>query len=237
VINKLYHESIKKNIRYSKYFWTVFLAGLIWSTVASKIFAQKSFTVDVTRPGAVVAPICRGQQIEEFNYQFEGGLYAQLIKNPSFDEIDSKLNSTPAADWSLVKSGSSNGNLSGQTSSETSMLNSRQVHCIKLEVLSVTSGSVGMANSGYWGIKLENNTRYKVSFWAKKSSNFIGSIIAKLESTSGEVYAKSSEFKPTADWQHLPAILFPRVYQKLPEPTGLFSMHLLQAMCILMSLQ
>ena len=151
---------LKKNLRLSKHFWTVFLAGMVLSAGTSAIIAQKSCTVDVSRPGAIIAPICRGQQIEEFNYQFEGGLYAQLIKNPSFDEIDTKLNSTPTADWSLVKSGSSNGNLSGQTSAETGMLNSSQVHCIKLEVLSVASGSVGMANSGYWGIKLENNTKY-----------------------------------------------------------------------------
>jgi alpha-L-arabinofuranosidase len=193
---------LKQNLRLSKHFWTVFLAGMVWSAGASTIIAQKSCIVDVSRPGAVVAPICRGQQIEEFNYQFEGGLYAQLIKNPSFDEIDAKLNSTPTADWTLVKSGSSNGNLSGQTTAETSMLNNRQVHCIKFEVLSVASGSVGMANNGYWGIKLENNTKYKVSFWAKKSSNFSGSIRAKLESTNGTVYAQSPEFKPTADWQH-----------------------------------
>jgi hypothetical protein len=123
---------LKQNLRLSKHFWTVFLASMVWSAGASTIIAQKSCIVDVSRPGAVVAPICRGQQIEEFNYQFEGGLYAQLIKNPSFDEIDAKLNSTPTADWTLVKSGSSNGNLSGQTTAETSMLNNRQVHCIKI---------------------------------------------------------------------------------------------------------
>lgn len=43
-----------------------------------------TFTVDISSPGPEVAPICRDQQIEEFNYQFQGGLYAQLINNPSF---------------------------------------------------------------------------------------------------------------------------------------------------------
>jgi hypothetical protein len=31
-----------------------------------------TFTVDVSTPGPEVAPVCRGQQIEEFNYQFQG---------------------------------------------------------------------------------------------------------------------------------------------------------------------
>ena len=62
----------------------------IWHTGLSLSWSQttnSSCTVDVSKPGAVVAPICRGQQIEEFNYQFQGGLYAQLINNPSFEEL------------------------------------------------------------------------------------------------------------------------------------------------------
>jgi alpha-L-arabinofuranosidase len=163
----------------------------------NKISAQTSCTVEVSKPGAAVAYISRGQQIEEFNYQFEGGLYAQLINNPSFEELKN-----PVADWYLVNSGSSNGNLSGQTSTETTMLNNRQNHCIKLKVTSVASGSVGLANGGYWGIKLENNTKYKVSFWARKGSGFKGTIKAKLESNDDIVYAESTDFKPTENWKH-----------------------------------
>lgn len=37
-------------------------------------------TVDVSKPGAEIAPVGRGQQIEEFNHQFQGGLYAQSAK-------------------------------------------------------------------------------------------------------------------------------------------------------------
>jgi alpha-L-arabinofuranosidase len=173
---------------------TVLCAGVI---IVQAQNANSSFKVDVSKPGAAVAPICRGQQIEEFNHQIEGGLYAQLINNPSFEELKN-----PVAEWSLVKTGSSNGNLYGQTSAETSMLNNRQNHCVKLEVTSVASGSAGMANGGYWGIKLENNTKYKISFWAKKGSTFKGTIKAKLESNDGTVYAQSADFKPTASWQH-----------------------------------
>ena len=159
--------------------------------------ANPGCTVDVSRPGALVAPICRGQQIEEFNHQFEGGLYAQLISNPSFEALNNSI-----AEWYLVKSGSSNGNLYKQTSSETSMLNSHQRNCIKLEVTSVASGSIGLANGGYWGIKLENNTKYKVSFWARRGSDLKGTINAKLESNEGTVYAQSKDFKLTTSWQH-----------------------------------
>jgi alpha-L-arabinofuranosidase len=177
----------------------IFCIGTLMSCAQN---SGPGFIVDVSKPGAAAAPICRGQQLEEFNHQFEGGLYAQLINNPSFEEIDNKFKSNPTANWSLIKSGSSNGNLIGQTSGETGMLNSHQNNCIKLEVTSVASGSVGLANGGYWGIKLENNTIYKVSFWAKKGSNFSGTIRAKLETNEGTVYAQSTDFKPTTKWQH-----------------------------------
>jgi alpha-L-arabinofuranosidase len=159
--------------------------------------AKPGCTVDVSRPGALVAPICRGQQLEEFNHQFEGGLYAQLINNPSFEEL-----ADPIAGWTLVRPGYSNGNLAAQTPAETQMLNSHQAHCARLEVTSVASGSVGLANGGYWGMGLRNNTTYKASFWARKSPPFSGTIRVSLESNDGAVYAQSADFEPTTEWKH-----------------------------------
>jgi alpha-L-arabinofuranosidase len=153
--------------------------------------------VDVSKPGAEVADICRGQQLEEFNHQFEGGLYAQLINNPSFDELHN-----PVAAWHVIKTGSSEGSLQAQTSSDTEMLNEHQTHCAKLSVTSVGSGSVALANEGYWGVALRDNTTYKVSFWARRGANFAGTVRALLESNDGVVYAESEEFRPTATWQH-----------------------------------
>ncbi len=154
-------------------------------------------TVNVSSPGAIVAPICRGQQVEEFNHQFEGGLYAQLINNSSFEEWNN-----PIANWFIVKTGSSDGKISPRTPFETGLLNRYQKHCMNLMVTSVSSGSVGVANGGYWGIKLENSTRYKVSFWAKRGLNFNGSLKVKLESNNGSVYSQSGDIKPTMTWQH-----------------------------------
>ena len=190
----------------------IFGQMLIPATIVSLVLTIMScaqntgptFIVDLSKPGAVVADICRGQQIEEFNHQFEGGLYAQLINNPSFEELKN-----PIAEWSLVKTGSSNGNLSSQTSAETSMLNKYQKHCMNLKVTSVASGDVGLANGGYWGIGLKNNTTYKVSFWARRGSNFNGTLKAKLEGNDGKVYAQSADFKPATGWQHFTCDLIP----------------------------
>ena len=85
---------------------------------------------------------------------------------------------------------------------ETGLLNGYQQKCMNLKVSSVTSGPVGVANGGYWGIALKNNTTYKISFWAKRGSNFYGVLKARLESKEGIVYAQSADFLPTESWQH-----------------------------------
>ncbi len=155
-----------------------------------------SCIIEVSSPGARVADIGRGQQLEEFNHQFQGGLYAQLIHNPSFEEL-----LDPLAHWSLVKNGSSGGFIYSNDSADTEMLNRYQEHCIKLNISSVASGSVGIANEGYWGIAFKNNITYRLSLWAKRGSNYNGTIKIKLESNEGVVYAQSSDFMLTTEWK------------------------------------
>jgi alpha-L-arabinofuranosidase len=183
-------------------FLAVLTAILLCGSVKSQ---NAACTVDVTKPGAVVADICRGQQIEEFNHQFQGGLYAQLINNPSFEELKN-----PIDQWYLLKTGASKGSISAQTANETELLNSNQQHCLKLSVTSVESGNVAVANDGYWGIKLANYTKYKLSFWAKASKDFNGSLTVKLETKAGIVSAQSTAFKPTTQWKHFTYDLFTR---------------------------
>lgn len=187
---------VGKKIRVN-YITVICLSAVIACLGSNQANSQASFTIDVSKPGAKVAPICRGQQLEEFNHQFEGGLYAQLINNPSFEELKN-----PIAGWSLVKSGSSDGILLSKTSDDVGLVNNFQKRCINLSVTSVASGSVGLGNGGYWGIGFKNNTVYKVSFWAKKGLNFKGTIQVKLESRNGSVYAQSEEFSPVTTWRH-----------------------------------
>ena len=191
----------------------VIAAAVIYCCNASSVQAQDdgpAFVIDVAHPGVEVAPVARGQQLEEFNYQFQGGLYAQLINNPSFEELED-----PLLNWSLLKSGNSGGKLASQTSGETSMLNNNQEHCIRLEVTSAASGNVGLANGGYWGIRLDNHTKYKVSFWVKKGPDFNGSIRVKLESNKGKVYAQSKDLRPSRNWERIECDLYTEGIQEI----------------------
>ncbi|NMB71180.1 MAG: hypothetical protein GYA22_03410, partial [Bacteroidales bacterium] len=135
----------------------------------------QTITIDVSKPGHVISPILyNGMLFEEISHGIDGGFYAQLIRNGSFED------NNPVEGWSLVSPGSSKlvnkGYLSRamntQMTSETEQLNSNQHHCLRWDIGWNGDPETGLVNSGYWGIRLDNNTTYKASFFARKDPVF-----------------------------------------------------------------
>src|SRR6476661_5735443 len=57
-----------------------------------------TLTVRVDQPGAKIDPIFYGLMTEEINFSYDGGLYAELIRNRTFrDDPKNPIH------WSLVK--------------------------------------------------------------------------------------------------------------------------------------
>ncbi len=79
----------------------VFLAVCLLS---SRIFAQSGTTAVLTihadRPVSKVSPTLYGLMTEEINHSYEGGLYAELIRNNTFRADWSGVN-----EWILVEAG------------------------------------------------------------------------------------------------------------------------------------
>ncbi|MGY0034674.1 hypothetical protein [Pedobacter sp. NJ-S-72] len=68
---------------------------------ATSLKAQNpKLTLDLTKPGANVSPQLYGLMTEEINHSYDGGLYAELIKNRIFKDNPN----TPEA-WSVIKEG------------------------------------------------------------------------------------------------------------------------------------
>src|ERR687890_206706 len=55
-------------------------------------------TLDLAKPGAAVSPMLYGLMTEEINHSYDGGLYAELIRNRIF-----KDNPIPPEVWGLVR--------------------------------------------------------------------------------------------------------------------------------------
>ena len=73
--------------------------------LVASVFAQAPqtvrLTVNVDQPGAKIDPIFYGLMTEEINFSYDGGLYAELIRNRTF-----KDDAQTPVHWSAVGGGS-----------------------------------------------------------------------------------------------------------------------------------
>ena len=186
---------------------------LIFLIIGQACFHSRgqTLTIDVSKPGHAISPILyNGMLFEEISHGVDGGFYAQLIRNGSFED------NNPVEGWSLVEPGSSvlvnRGYLSRamntQTELETEQLTNSQHHCLRWDVGWNGDPETGLVNSGYWGIRLDNNTKYKASFFARKDpifekmgDGFNGTLTVKLESNDGVEYASSDPITITTEWE------------------------------------
>ncbi len=127
-------------------------------------------TLDFTKPGANVSPMLYGLMTEEINHSYDGGLYAELVRNRIF-----KDNKNTPEGWSLVKDDSSaKANIKLVGASEENVpyeerrlaINGALSTCLRLTV-EKAAGRVGISNEGYWGIPVKPSTEYKASFYIK----------------------------------------------------------------------
>lgn len=133
--------------------------------------AQKpKLTFDLTKPGATVSPMLYGLMTEEINHSYDGGLYAELIRNRIF-----KDNKNIPEGWSLVRDDSAaKASIKLIGTSEEHIpyderrfaINGALSTCLRLTV-EKAAGRVGIANDGYWGIPVKPSTAYKASFYIK----------------------------------------------------------------------
>lgn len=137
--------------------------------------AQVEMTFDATRRGPEISPHQYGLFFEEINHAGDGGLYAELVRNRSFED-----NTTPEF-WRTVNSGAS---ISIVTDN---LLNSAQQQALRLSVTGASESRLcGVANAGYWGMKFEKDSTYTLSLYVKGSnSGFTNHLVAQLQSQDG----------------------------------------------------
>ena len=92
----------------------------------------------------------------------DGGLYAELIRNRTFRDDPAQ-----PVHWSVVKDAGGEGAIALESNPvpDTALTTS-----LRLDVAPGSSGRVGAANEGYWGIPALPNTTYRLSFWAKAAN-------------------------------------------------------------------
>ncbi len=167
---------------------------------ASALAQTATVTIQANQPAASISSNLFGIFFEEINMAGDGGIYAELARNRSFEDGPTPNN------WTLVTNGTATGSWSLDTSLPLSSSNTQSLKLTKTS----GSGSIGAANSGYYGIPLAGGKTYNLGFYARAASGFSGSIAVALESADGgTTYAQSPVSGLTTSWQHFTVSLAP----------------------------
>ena len=121
-----------------------------------------TLTIDLAQVKAKVSPQLYGLMTEEINYSYDGGLYAELVRNRTFQD----RGKIPPS-WFLYEWGNADASMEiDRTTGPSAAL----PLSLQLTVKSASDhDQAGISNLGYWGFPVRPQTTYHGSFYAKAS--------------------------------------------------------------------
>jgi len=162
---------------------------------ASCLAASPSFTIDASRSAGQVSPRLYGLMTEEINHSYDGGLYAELIRNRALLDAPN----APAS-WSVVTNAVAVATIALD---RTNPVNDKIPSSLRLTVTQATKDhAAGVANSGYWGIPVHPKTQYRASLWARAEAGFSGPLTVSIVSDDGRtIYASEKISGIAPEWK------------------------------------
>lgn len=170
--------------------------------------------------------------LEDINYAVDGGMYAELVKNRSFEfgmeARDEQLHgweSTNEAVAFSVRDGSGDGTALNE--------NNPQYVVVENAGTSSASPTEGISNEGFLeGIAIEQGVSYDVSFYCKSEDNSVDSVCVTLYNEDGTVYDEKTVEGISDRWQKYETTLTAaatagrkvRLAVKIPAGTACFDM-------------
>lgn len=143
------------------------IAYLIAGVFAFQLNAQRNITVSVNKPVVTVSPQMWGIFFEDINFGADGGLYAELVKNSSFEFP------MPMMGWREVKQ-QANGKILIINNANENDVNPRHAQI----TVDAATGSYGLSNEGFRGLGVHKQEQYDFTVWAKKTD---GNLRMKIE--------------------------------------------------------
>ncbi len=136
------------------------LVGILLCSMGLTAESGVQLVVRADQPGARISPTMYGVFFEDINFGADGGLYAELIKNRSFEFPD------PMMGWSEVRRGKATGSI---RILDRDPLNATNPHYLHL----TSDGAFddyGVANEGFAGIGVHRGQEYVFSTFARGGS-------------------------------------------------------------------
>ncbi|MGD1105631.1 MAG: alpha-L-arabinofuranosidase C-terminal domain-containing protein [Terracidiphilus sp.] len=159
----------------------------------SLLAQSPSLTIQVDHPTATVSPTLYGLMTEEINYSYDGGIYAELIRDRTPSQAWDALRV-----WPMVARGDSIVNVSADDSNGPSpaLMRSLRVTVSKASEFS----PAGVENGGYWGIPVRPHTVYSGSFYAMTDTPGIPVTVTLQNDQTGVIAASATVTGLTGEW-------------------------------------
>ena len=200
----------------SKSLKLIAIAMTAGSLMASAAGLQKTLTINTSKKGAEIPKTMYGLFFEDINFGADGGLYAEKIKNRSF-EFDYPLQGWKAAGKVEVKN---NGPFP------------RNPHYVELRPSGHSDKHTALVNEGFFGVSFEKDSVYDFSVYARVPDGGKSTIEVQLinEATHGgnQTYASKKIEISGKEWKRYDCSLTPsktilkgqlRIFLKKPENT------------------
>lgn len=130
---------------------TLFTALAFAAGVALHAQNVHNMVVQTNKPGAEIQPTMYGLFFEDINYGADGGLYAELVKNRSFEFPQRFMGWTIFGNVTLMDDGPFE----------------RNPHYVRLGNSGHREKHTGIENEGFFGIGVKEGAGYRFSVWAR----------------------------------------------------------------------
>ncbi len=175
------------------------LAGIMSCLLmpSSKAQTNNVINIKVDKPGAAIQPSMWGVFFEDINMGADGGIYAELIKNRSFEFYK------PMMGWKVLGKPQTEGDFLVMNRQKVDTANPRFLH---VTLHNNTKGSIGLNNEGFRGMGIKNNLGYDFSVTYRQSSPSIKMHI-ELVNEKGENIGSTSISTTSAgdEWKKIAA--------------------------------
>jgi alpha-N-arabinofuranosidase len=180
-------------------------ATVILTLIGSNSLAQTAqLSLSVDNATRKVSPTLYGLMTEEINHSYDGGLYAELIRNRIFKD---NVERPEAWDFMGLQDAKGGIKLVGKNplnvpKNETgNQINDALTTCLMLNVDNAGQGA-GVSNSGFWGIAVLPDLAYNGSFYAKSDAKKDQVLdVMLIGNDNQQIFAKSEVTIKAGGWK------------------------------------
>lgn len=177
-------------------------------------FLFLSFSSQAAKGGKKISSDLFGLFFEDINYSADGGLYAEMVQNRSFEYNPTEQKTwNPFSYWEYVAPGFSYGRISVET---TAPIHPNNPHYVVLDIEHVGPeakytgiSGVGIKNSGFEGMVVKASDKYDFSMFARQLGNEPVAFTICLQTLKGKILAQTTVSVAASDWKKYSATLIP----------------------------